>query len=125
MDVFDRFFETLPAEQKFSLTELPPAQEKAFQLWAKNFGQNTDPVDYDIRGAFAAGMEPDETGHLGSIGNDMKQLKAPSYKTAWKTAFVEIMRDLQKHEEFHPDQFPGRKEAASFVDNLLMGEPGL
>jgi hypothetical protein len=123
-DIFDRFFQTLPKEKQFSLTELDAPREADFQSFVKQHGLR-DSNDYDLRGAFLAGDVPDETGHMGSIGLEGRMLKHPSYETAWKTAFVEIMRSLGKEKEFHPDMFPDRQAAAQFMDSLMLGEPAL
>jgi hypothetical protein len=39
-------------------------QEQAFQQWAQQHGIVGDAQDYDTRGAFLAGMQPDARGHL-------------------------------------------------------------
>lgn len=45
-------------------TQLSPAKEKEFLAWKKQYAPRDSGVDYDLRGAFDAGLTPDpETGH--------------------------------------------------------------
>jgi hypothetical protein len=45
-------------------TVLSPAEEIEFQKWKKKHAPNDSGVDYDLRGAFKAGIQPDrDTGH--------------------------------------------------------------
>lgn len=41
-----------------------PMQEQAFQEWVKRHNLYGEAEDYDTRGAFLAGLQPDERGHL-------------------------------------------------------------
>lgn len=45
-------------------TALSPAEEKDFQEWKKKYAPKDSGADYDLRGAFRAGLKPDgKTGH--------------------------------------------------------------
>lgn len=53
-----------PAQTGEFDTKLSPEEENAFQEWKAHFAPNDSGQDYDLRGAFQAGLEPDpETGH--------------------------------------------------------------
>jgi hypothetical protein len=46
-------------------TKLLPSEEPAFQAWKQKYAPNDSGVDYDLRGAFKAGVTPDPaTGHM-------------------------------------------------------------
>ena len=46
-------------------TKLTPDEEKEFQKWKAKVAPNDSGQDYDLRGAFKAGVEPDpQTGHM-------------------------------------------------------------
>ncbi len=45
-------------------TKLSPTQEQAFTAWKQHYAPNDSGMDYDLRGAFKAGLTPDpQTGH--------------------------------------------------------------
>jgi hypothetical protein len=45
-------------------TTLGPKNEEAFQAWKKKYAPKDSGADYDLRGAFKAGIKPDpKTGH--------------------------------------------------------------
>jgi hypothetical protein len=45
-------------------TQLAPDQQVAFQHWKQQYAPRDSGIDYDLRGAFAAGLMPDsQTGH--------------------------------------------------------------
>lgn len=44
-------------------TYLPADKEKAFQAWKSRVAPNDSGSDYDLRGAFAAGIRPSQAGH--------------------------------------------------------------
>jgi hypothetical protein len=45
-------------------TPLTPEEEADFQLWKQIYAPNDSGFDYDLRGAFKAGLKPDQrTGH--------------------------------------------------------------
>lgn len=45
-------------------TQLSPEEEQQFLAWKKKYASNDSGIDYDLRGAFKAGLTPDpETGH--------------------------------------------------------------
>jgi hypothetical protein len=59
------FFDDLipRAPGKFE-TQLPPDEERRFQAWKQKIAPNDSGDDYDLRGAFKAGVQPDSrTGH--------------------------------------------------------------
>ncbi len=49
-------------EKKFD-TALSTSDEIAFQKWKREHAPNDSGVDYDLRGAFLAGLLPTENGH--------------------------------------------------------------
>lgn len=53
----------MPTGQQFN-TKLSPEQEAQFQAWKQLFAPKDSGMDYDLRGAFQAGVRPDPvTGH--------------------------------------------------------------
>jgi hypothetical protein len=50
------------------------APDAAYRQWLQKNGLREDPT-YDMRGAFAAGMQPDERGHMGD------EFKLPTHPT--------------------------------------------
>lgn len=53
-----------PIKQKSFDTALNPAEESQFKAWKTLYAPNDSGVDYDLRGAFKAGLKPDpKTGH--------------------------------------------------------------
>jgi hypothetical protein len=44
-------------------TKLSPKNEEAFKAWKKKFAPSDSGADYDLRGAFKAGLKPDKNGH--------------------------------------------------------------
>jgi hypothetical protein len=56
----------IPQELDFSFldTQLPPEEEARFQQWKAAYAPNDSGWDYDLRGAYLAGLQPDPaTGH--------------------------------------------------------------
>ena len=54
------------ADQDYSAldTKLTPEEEKQFQLWKQQYAPADSGYDYDLRGAFKAGLIPDaKSGH--------------------------------------------------------------
>lgn len=45
-------------------TQLTPEEEAQFQQWAEATGRSNDTLDYDLRGAWKAGIRPNQRGHL-------------------------------------------------------------
>lgn len=74
-----------PTEPSENRTKLSPQEESEFQKWRLKLPQNlqVDTEDYDLRGAFKAGLEPDEEGHLPSrdpqTGLILKSSKHPTF----------------------------------------------
>ncbi len=56
-------------------TKLSPTEEAEFQAWKAINAPHDSGVDYDLRGAFKAGMQPGETGHWDD------QFKKPNHPT--------------------------------------------
>ena len=55
--------EAIGSDPRFR-TKLSPVEELAFQVWKSRFAPNDSGFDYDLRGAFKAGLQPDpQTGH--------------------------------------------------------------
>jgi hypothetical protein len=45
-------------------TKLKPEEEKTFQQWKSKYAPKDSGADYDLRGAYKAGLKPDpKTGH--------------------------------------------------------------
>ncbi len=58
-------FTMLPGSEEGFNTQLSPAQEAKFQQWKAKYAPKDSGEDYDLRGAFAAGVKPDaERGHF-------------------------------------------------------------
>lgn len=56
-------------------TKLSPSEESDFQEWKRNFAPNDSGEDYDFRGAYRAGLMPDNNGHWSD------KFKKPNHKT--------------------------------------------
>lgn len=71
-------------------TKLTPAEEKAYQAWAKAEGRERDVYDYDLRGAWkelqSGSMSEDERGHL---GDKYKKPNHPTFSTQSKYSTAE------------------------------------
>src|SRR4030095_15848208 len=53
-----------PTPAKSFETPLTPEEENRFAVWKANFAPKDSGADYDLRGAFKAGLTPDpQTGH--------------------------------------------------------------
>lgn len=130
MDGFDAWYADLPAEQRFSPTQLDPKQLAGYMAWANRYGYATDPgkvPEYDLAGAYLSGMTPtmvdhgngDMRPHLGSIGQGGKLLKSPDHDTFWKAALTEIMMGRG----LNPDDIPwqdldGRDAGLRFLKTI-------
>jgi hypothetical protein len=128
-----QIFGKLPTYQQ---TKLNPQQEIEFQNWFKGlpwYAQMTkdtgqmpnmnDPM-YDYRGAFAAKMGPDETGHWRSVNPETgRPLKNPKHDTWWKEEFVTQQGGAntdQPNQEVIDmvDKFQNRGEALAYLRSL-------
>ena len=73
-----QFIKTLPttsAADQFS-TELTPTEEKDFEAWKKKYAPHDSGANYDLRGAFKAGLKPD-----GKTGHWSDEFKKPNHPT--------------------------------------------
>lgn len=62
-DAIKGYADALAAEQSFD-TELSPQEEAQFQTWKQRYAPRDSGADYDLRGAFKAGLTPDpQSGH--------------------------------------------------------------
>lgn len=52
----------IPFDSNFN-TKLNPTEEQDFQSWKAKNAPRDSGVDYDLRGAFKAGLKPGENGH--------------------------------------------------------------
>jgi hypothetical protein len=50
-------------DEKTFDTKMSPKNEEAFQAWKKKYAPRDSGADYDLRGAFKAGLKPDANGH--------------------------------------------------------------
>lgn len=89
-------------------TALSPAEEAKFQVWKKKHAPKDSGEDYDLRGAFKAGLVPDpKTGHWSdrfkkpnhpTFSNESQYYKeAPEKAGRWTGA---------KHDKFVPPAVP-------------------
>lgn len=56
-------------------TQLTPEEEKQFQAWKAKYAPNDTGADYDLRGAFKAGLTPEANGHFSD------RFKKPNHPT--------------------------------------------
>ena len=73
-----QFIKTLPttsAADQFS-TELTPTEEKDFEAWKQKYAPHDSGANYDLRGAFKAGLKPD-----GKTGHWSDEFKKPNHPT--------------------------------------------
>lgn len=70
-------------------TILLPAEEQAFLLWKNEYAPNDSGQDYDLRGAFKAGLKPDATGHW---PDDWKKPSHPTFST--DSVYASIQPDM-------------------------------
>ena len=103
-------------------TKLEPAQEAAYQKWLKTMpklAQNT--WDYDMRGAFKAGVSPDpETQHF---PDRFKKPNHPTFSNQSMYSFDDHIGGTWEGEKFVPpgeEQKP-RKAGASLMDQFFAG----
>lgn len=124
-DSFDRWYENLPEERKFSQSAFKSLEEALeFDKWMKKIGHEQSP-DYDYVGAFQAGHTPDKSGHMGSIGNDGKILKDPRHETFWKTALTEILGGMGHDPNRAPwDKMESRQDGLRYL-SAAVKVPGL
>ena len=100
-DYFDEAIGKIPSGKQFGYTQLSPVEEKDFQTdfrrspWFKGFVERfkEEPYmegDYDYRGAWKAGLLPqEEDAHwLSSDPKSGKWFKSPTHPTAWKEVFM-------------------------------------
>lgn len=81
-------------------TKLSPEKEAAFQVWKAKYAPKDSGADYDLRGAFQAGLSPDEkTGHWPDT------FKKPNHPT---------FSDQSKFAKDYPD-LAGRWEGEAFI----------
>jgi hypothetical protein len=76
-------------------TSLSPDDEKEFQKWKKQYAPNDSGADYDLRGAFKAGLTPDpKTGHWPDM------FKKPNHPTfSNESIYAKDRPDLAGHWE--------------------------
>ena len=56
-------------------TKLSPQEESAFKVWKSKYAPNDSGQDYDLRGAFKAGLKPGANGHFSD------RFKKPNHPT--------------------------------------------
>lgn len=72
-------------------TPLTPVEERAFQAWKQRYAPNDSGYDYDLRGAFKAGLTPDpKTGHWSD------RFKKPNHPTFSDQSQYAVGRDAEK-----------------------------
>lgn len=129
-----RIFGPLP---EYKPTVLSPRDEKNFQRWIRstNWYKETNAdispnADFDYRGAYLAGINPDDNdGHWGSVNpRTGRPLKDPKrHPTWWKEEFVSQQgRNLGSGPEFiqevvdMADKFKDKREALHYLRSLAM-----
>lgn len=87
-------------------TKLTPQEETAFQAWKAKYAPNDSGADYDLRGAFKAGLTPDpQTGHWPDT------FKKPNHPT---------FSDQSQYAQYAPDK-AGHWEGDTFVPPTQAG----
>lgn len=121
-------------------TALNPDEELQFQSfmatnpdvlkWQSEFEKeygslpNLESKDYDYRGAWKAGIIPQQTGndpvpHWASIGIDGKELKSKDHPTRWKSDYMEATgKDPDQEEVTKADAIKSLKDRNLPVDHL-------
>lgn len=89
-------------------TQLSPQQEVQFQQWKKKYAPHDSGADYDLRGAFQAGLTPDpKTGHW---PDTYKKPNHPTFSN--ESIYAKDRPDLAGHWEgntyIHPAAQQGR-----------------
>jgi hypothetical protein len=89
-------------------TPLQPHEEAQFQQWKKKYAPNDSGADYDLRGAFKAGLTPDpKTGHW---PDTYKKPNHPTFSN--ESIYAKDRPDLAGHWEgntyVHPSAAMGR-----------------
>jgi hypothetical protein len=74
----------LPREQQSFDTPLSPAEEMAFNAWKARYAPNDSGEDYDLRGAFKAGLTPNPT--TGHFPDTFKKPNHPTFSNQSKYA---------------------------------------
>lgn len=65
-----------PSKKPTYDTALSPSEEKQFESWKQQYAPNDTGADYDLRGAFKAGVKPD-----GDRGHFPDTFKKPNHPT--------------------------------------------
>lgn len=87
-----------PASPTFD-TKLTPADEQRFQAWKQQFAPHDSGQDYDLRGAFKAGLTPGPNGHFSD------RFKKPNHPT---------FSDQSQYARFAPEK-AGRWEGERYI----------
>ena len=81
-------------------TRLSPAEEGAYQQWKSQYAPNDSGEDYDLRGAFKAGLTPDaNTGHFPDT------FKKPNHPTFSRESQYATGENLQRAGTWDGDRF--------------------
>lgn len=81
-------------------TSLTPQEEQAFAQWKQQYAPRDSGQDYDLRGAFKAGLQPDpQTGHWSD------QFKKPNHPTFSNLSQYAVGADAAKAGSWNGDQF--------------------
>lgn len=81
-------------------TPLSPSEEEKFAAWKKQYAPNDSGADYDLRGAFKAGLRPDaETGHWPDT------FKKPNHPTFSNESKYAVGPDAAKAGHWEGDEF--------------------
>lgn len=88
-------------------TQLTPDKERNFQKWKAVFAPDDSGVDYDLRGAYQAGLKPDAKGHWPD------RFKKPNHPTFSNESQYAVGKDAAKagrwrDEKFIPPTAPAR-----------------
>ncbi len=91
-------------------TQLNPQEESLFEQWKKQYAPNDSGADYDLRGAFKAGLTPAQNGHW----ND--EFKKPNHPT---------FSNESKYSRENPELPAGRWDGENFIppNKYAMGGP--
>lgn len=104
-------------------TQLSPADETAFSAWKNQYAPKDSGADYDLRGAFKAGLMPDPaTGHWPDT------YKKPNHPTFSNQSMYATGPNAAKAgrwdgEKFIPPGSPETPSLASRADDLLSNHP--
>lgn len=114
---FDDFASKSGSQPKSYDTQLSPQEETRFQSWKQQYAPNDAGADYDLRGAFKAGLVPDsKTGHWPDT------FKKPNHPTFSNESQYAVGDDAAKAGHWEGDKFIPADSAPPRFDEFVKAQ---